>query len=96
MTDRDSILSDLNLTAVRNHLASRGYVAVLHWHRFGASHPTPLAFAEFSDFFDYLKNSTRTGDAIDVWAFPDGDSKARIAQGKIPDSDGNVPLGGAY
>ena len=96
MTNRDSILSEINLAAVRNHLSSRGYVAVLHWHCFGASHPTPLAFSDFDDFCNYLRALTKPGDAIDVWPFPDNDNQSRIAQGKIPDQDGTVPTGGAY
>ena len=95
MTHESSILSANNLEAIRLHLESVGFVAVLHWHLFGASHPTPLAFSDFDVFRDYLTGSAKAGDAIDVWPFP-ADDKDRIAQGKIPNPDGTVHQGGAY
>jgi hypothetical protein len=95
MTDRRSIVSSDNLEAVRLHLESVGFVAVLHWHLFGASHPTPLAFSDFDTFRDYLQGSTQPRDAIDVWPFPT-EGASRIAQGKVPDADGTIMPGGAY
>ena len=95
MHNETSILSDNNLEAIRLHLESVGFVAVLHWHLFGASHPTPLAFSDFEVFREYLRESAKSGDAIDVWPFPT-DSGGRIAQGKIPNTDGEIHQGGAY
>ena len=95
MVNRSSILSVDNLEAIRLHLESVGFVAVLHWHLFSASHPTPLAFSDFEEFVRYLSESAKPGDAIDVFAFPD-DGVGKIAQGKIPESDGSVRQGGAY
>ena len=95
MAHHSSILSTENLEAVRLHLELVGYVAVLHWHIFGASHPTPLAFSDFEAFCDYLRGSTKPGDAIDVWPFPTDDG-GRIARGKIPEVDGTIQQGGAY
>lgn len=95
MTRQDSILSVDSLEAVRRHIESAGSVAVLHWHLFGASHPTSLAFSDFETFSEYLRCSTKPGDAIDVWPFPVREED-RIAGGKIPNSDGTVHQGGAY
>jgi hypothetical protein len=90
----ESILSQATLDAVRHHLETVGFVAVLHWHLNQASRPTPLAFAEFDEFAAYLENNAEPGDAVDVWAFPDGD--LRIAQGKFPELDGTVRGPGSY
>ena len=95
MAQEGSILSTQNLDAVRQHLESIGYVAVLHWHLFGASHPTPLAFSNFDEFCGYLSGSTKPGDAIDVFPFP-ADDVGSIARGKIPEADGTIFQGGAY
>lgn len=95
MAQEESILSTNNLEAVRLHLESVGFVVVLHWHLFGASHPTPLAFSDFDEFRDYLSGSTQPGDAIDVFPFPAADV-GWIARGKIPEADGTVLKGGAY
>jgi hypothetical protein len=95
MAQEGSILSAQNLDAVRLHLESVGYVAVLHWHLFGASHPTPLAFSDFDEFCGYLSGSTKPGDAIDVFPFP-ADDVGWIARGKIPEADGTIFQGGAY
>ncbi|BCT93667.1 hypothetical protein LYSHEL_26940 [Lysobacter helvus] len=90
-----SILSTDSLEAVRRHLDSVGFISVLHWHLGGASHPTPLAFSDFDTFHGYLCERARPGDAIDVWPFPT-DYDHRLAQGKVPDADGNIHAGGAY
>ena len=95
MTLQRSVLSTDNLEAVRLHLESVGYVAVLQWHLFGASHPTPLACSDCEVFCDYLRESAKPGDAIDVWPFP-ADDGGWIARGKIPDADGTIHQGGAY
>jgi hypothetical protein len=95
MDQQGSILSPGNLDAIRLHLQSVGYVAVLHWHLFGASHPTPLAFSDFDDFCDYVRDSAKPGDAIDVWPFPN-EGSGQIARGKIPEVDGTIHQGGAY
>ena len=95
MSNEASILAHENLEAIRRHMQSVGFVSVLHWHLFGAQHPTPLAFSDFEDFEQYMKNHSRPGDAFDVWPFPTS-SAERIAKGNVPELDGSVPQGGAY
>ena len=95
MHNQTSIFSTENLRSVQHHLDTAGFVVVLHWHLFGASHPTPLAFSDFEVFSDYLRGSAKPGDAIDVWPFPTSNAE-RIAQGKIPEADGTIHKGGAY
>ncbi|MBS0633167.1 MAG: hypothetical protein JSS11_14750 [Verrucomicrobia bacterium] len=90
----ENILAAEKLAAVREHLSKVGNIAVAHWHYCGARAPTPLAFDDFDLFEEYLKRDVRPGDAIDVYSFPHG-SKT-IAIGKFPDSEGRVPIGGAY
>ena len=95
MTKSNSILTSQSIATVRRHLDSVGYISVLHWHLAGASHPTPLAFSDFDTFWQYLTESTKAGDAIDVWPFP-SENTERIAEGKIPKSDGTVHKSGSY
>ena len=92
---RAYILSDTNLEAVRNHLENIGDIVVLHWHLCGARAPTPLAFDDFEEFENYLKETVVEGDAIDVWPFPREPDKT-IASGKYPDAEGKVPIKVAY
>lgn len=89
-----SILDPEKLEAVRKHLDTVGNIVVEHWHYCGARGPTPLAFNDFEVFEAYLKQEVRQGDAIDVYPFPH-QSKV-IASGKYPDSEGRVPVRGAY
>ena len=95
MTISKSILSADQLAAIRNHIETRGHIAVVHWHWCGARSPTPLGFSDFDQFLEYLRESGMPGDAFDVWPFPD-DYDRRLAEGKIPDANGNIPTGGAY
>jgi hypothetical protein len=90
-----SILSESNLSLVRAQLATVGFATVLHWHLYGARHPTPLAFSDFEDFLKYPQDETKPGDAIDVWPFP-SNPEDRIVGGKIPNADGSVHEAGAY
>jgi hypothetical protein len=83
------------LEAVRVHLESVGFVAVLWWHYYGSRSPTRLTFDDFEEFTTFLKSEPRPGNAIDVWPFPD-DPDDRIAEGRIPNDRGEVPEGGAY
>ena len=92
--DGENIFSEEKLIVVRRHLESVGNIAVSHWHFYGSRSPTPLAFDNFDDFYEYLKTKVRPGDAIDVYPFPH-DTLA-IASGKVPHNEGKVPIGGAY
>ena len=91
----DSILSPAKLEAIRQHLETRGFVAVLHWHWCAGRSPTPLGFADFDEFMRHVRTHGRAGDAFDVWPFPD-ENVPVIAEGKVPDADGRIPTGGAY
>jgi hypothetical protein len=91
----ENILSKKNLEAVERHLETVGPVVVQHWHYYGARAPTRLVFEGYEDFRAYLDTQVSAGDAIDVWPFPTEPSAA-IAYAKYPDSEGRVPVGGAY
>lgn len=90
-----NIMTPERLDAVRQHLYSVGNIAVLHWHYCGARAPTPHGFGDFDEFLEFLKSGTEPGDAIDVWPFPT-DQKSLLAEGKVPNENGDVPEGGAY
>lgn len=83
------------LDAIRHHLQDVGFIVVLWWHYYGSQAPTRLTFDSYDEWLSFLKAAPRQGDAIDVWPFP-SDPKARIAYGKIPNKEGEVPEGGAY
>ena len=93
--DGENILSPRNLAAVERHLDAVGAIVVEHWHYYGGSAPTHLAFDCFDEFKGYLASRVKPGDAIDVWPFPT-DTATAIACAKYPDAEGRVPLGGAY
>lgn len=90
-----NIMTPERLEAVRQHLDSVGHIAVLHWHYYGARAPTPLGFGDFDQFLEFLKSGTEPGDAIDVWPFPI-DQESLLAEGKVPNDNGDVPERGAY
>ena len=95
-TDKgESILSPKNLMAVERHLEDVGPIVVEHWHYYGASTPTHLAFDSFDQFKAYLGSHVKPGDAIDVWPFPTNIGAA-IARAKYPDMEGRVPVGLAF
>ena len=91
----ENILSEDNLAAIKTHLNTVNNIAVLHWHYYGGRAPTPLAFDDYEEFEEYLNKNVNAGDAIDVWTFP-GKHNERIAGGKYPNENGEVPEGGAY
>ena len=93
--DGENILSSKNLAAIERHLEEVSAIVVEHWHYYGASAPTHLAFDSFDDFKAYLDSRVKPGDAIDVWPFPT-DIATAIARAKYPDGEGRVPLRGAY
>jgi hypothetical protein len=67
-------------------------------HRFyrGASAPARLVFDDYEEL-TYLNTNTKAGDAIYVWNFSElCRDDNHLAMGKIPDSSGRTPRGGAY
>jgi hypothetical protein len=94
--DGKKILSEDSIAKIRAVLA-RGPIIVQHWFYRGASCPRVFCFEEFEDFEEHLKNNAIPGDAFDVWSFVDACKfEGVIAEGKLHDSDGCVPKGGAY
>jgi hypothetical protein len=94
-TEGANILAAPQLAAVRHHLESMGFVAVLWWHYRGGKAPTRLTFDDFAEFERFLKTQPIPGDAIDVWPFPSAPEQ-RIAEGKVPNERGEVPERGVY
>jgi hypothetical protein len=85
------------LAAIRSVLETEGPILVEHWFYRGGRGPRNLVFEEFDAFLAYLNEHASAGDAIDVWSLwrvckPD----SRIAEGKCPDDNGDVPRRGAY
>jgi len=91
-----SILASEVLVALRGALEETPLIVEHRLYR-GASAPVRLIFDDFGRLDEYLRTQTRKGDSVWVWRY---DALCRadnpLAQGKIPDSRGFVPKGGAY
>jgi hypothetical protein len=92
-----SLLVPDNLAKVLDTLENIGPVILEHRNYQGSRAPERIVFDDAEALLAYLKHKTKAGDAIWVWSFGDlcKDDNA-IAVGKIPDSNGEVPAGGAY
>jgi hypothetical protein len=92
-----TITAPEKLAAIRSVLDGEGPILVEHWFYRAGRGPRQLVFDEFEPFVAYLREKTRPGDAIDVWSiWRICTPQSRIAEGKCPDEDGQVPAGGAY
>jgi hypothetical protein len=95
-TDGKKITSDENLALIREAM-EEGPIIVQHWFYRGSSAPDYLIFSDIEVFQVHLAQKARPGDAFDVWSFPAVcHSEQALAGGKLPDTDGTVPLRGAY
>jgi len=94
--DGSKILSDESVSAI-NKVLERGPIIVQHWYYRGASCPRIFGFDDFEDFEEYLKENAVPGDAFDIWSFNEVCTQEKIiAEGKLHDTDGCIPKGGAY
>jgi hypothetical protein len=89
-------LDEAKLSVVRAALEE---TPVILEHRFyrGSQAPHRLVFDEFEALAEYLRISTRAGDAVWIWRYSDvcRDADA-FTWGKISDDAGRVPKGGPY
>ena len=92
----NSILSKENKRKIESVLET-GAIIVQHWFYRGGRSPDCICFDNIDKFDKYIKEKTRPGDIIEVWSFQDLCNKENlIAEGKMPDSKGRVPLRGPY
>lgn len=90
------ILSEGNIEKIQAIL-TKGPIVVLHWFYRGASCPRVYGFDDFEEFDEHLKERALPGDAFDIWSFSEVCTQEKIiAAGKLHDTDGCVPSGGAY
>lgn len=90
------ILFEASLTKIRNALA-RGPVIVQHWFYRGASSPRVISFEDIEEFEAHFEQHAIPGDAFEVWSFNDVCKMENVlTEGKLHDTDGCVPRGGAY
>jgi hypothetical protein len=91
-----NILATDTLAALRSALDQTPLI-VEHWFYYGGSSPDRRVFEDADELEAYLRAQTRPGDDVWVWRF---DSLCRndnaLTHGKVPDTDGRVPAGGAY
>ena len=90
------ILSEKNLNQIKEKL-ERGPIIVQHCFYRGGSCPRIYGFDDLEEFEEHLKDFSIPGDYFEVWSFNDVCKDENIiASGKLPDTDGCVPQGGAY
>jgi len=68
-------------------------------HRFyrGSRAPKRFVCDDFKDLENYLGKCAQPGDSFYVWRFAECCKDTLIVErGKVPDSSGRVPIGGAY
>ncbi len=68
-------------------------------HRFyrGAKAPRRFMCSDFAAIQRYIATDVKPGDSFFFWRFEDCCRDDNVAEhGKVPDSDGRVPSGGAY
>lgn len=94
--DGSKILSDESVNAI-NKILERSPIIVQHWYYRGASCPGIFSFDDFQDFEVHLKDNAVPGDAFDIWSFNEVCTQEKvITEGKLHDTDGYIPKGGAY
>lgn len=95
-TDGAMILSDESVLKIKAVL-SRGPIIVQHWFYRGASCPRVIAFDDFGEFEEHLKENPVPGDAFDIWSFNEVCTQENVVtEGKLHDKDGCIPKKGAY
>jgi hypothetical protein len=68
-------------------------------HRFyrGSRAPHRFVCDDFEELVEYVRASSSPGDAFLFWRFEDCCTDSNVAiGGKVPDSEGRTPVGGAY
>ncbi len=94
--DGRKILSEESVSAI-NKILERGPIVVLHCYYRGASCPRVFGFDDFEEFEEHLKENAVPGDAFEIWSFNEVCTQEKVvAEGKLHDSDGCIPKGGAY
>lgn len=90
------ILSEENVAKIQTILL-HGPIIVQHWFYRGGGSPRIFVFEGFEEFEAHLKSNAAPGDAFDVWSFNEVcTTQAVKVEGKLHDSDGCIPQGGAY
>lgn len=96
-TQRSKINAPDRLQAIQEVLDKRGPIIAQHWFYYGGRAPDRLVFDDYDEFIEYLNSKAKAGDAFDVWSFADVCTRDNmLAEGKMPDEQGRVPVGGAY
>ena len=85
------------LSIIRGAIENESAVIVEHRFYRGARSPHRFVCDDFADLEKYLKDSTYPGDSIYCWKFEACcTNENSIVAGKMPDSLGRTPRGGAY
>lgn len=97
IADGDTITSREVLDRLRHVLDTESALIVEHRFYRGSSSPWRFVCEDVATLEEYLRTKARAGDSFYVWSFEDCCREDNtVGRGKIPDSEGRVPLGGAY
>lgn len=96
-TDGLRVTDEEVLSRLRNIIDNESALIVEHRFYRGSRAPYRFVTDDFDVLESYFRKSTQPGDSFYMWRFEDCCTNDNVAEkGKIPDSQGCVPIGGAY
>lgn len=97
ITDGARITDPNVLAMLRTHIEEVGPLIIEHRHFKGSAAPDRMIISEFEDLLSLLQDRASPGDSFFVWSFDEAcRDENPICHGKVPDSEGRTPAGGAY
>jgi hypothetical protein len=90
-------ITDEMLAGIRKMIENESALVIEHRFYRGARAPHRFICDDYSALEAYLRNNAVPGDSFWFWSFEDccRDDNS-VASGKVPDTHGRVPKGGAY
>lgn len=85
--------NDLN-DQFNNIFSDADFYAIKHWLYCCGSTPNFQTFMEKDWLEEYITNTVRAGDLLEIWAITS--DRMSYVSGKMPDDRGLVPVKGAY
>jgi hypothetical protein len=96
-TDGPRLTDDGVLLRLRNTIDNESALIVEHRFYKGSRAPHRFVTDDFDALRSYLRQQGQPGDSFYMWRFEDCCTNDNVAErGKIPDSQGRVPIGGSY
>ncbi len=96
-TEAPRITDAETLSRLATILATESPLIVEHKFYRGARSPHWFVADDYDELVEYLRTQTRPGDKFTIWRFDECCRDDNVlTNGKAPDADGKVPIGGAY